>query len=137
VTAVNRLRQRYWTTAFRQSPFGRAVIRRLPSRLKRGLRTGNRWRRRAGVQLRTRWRRSLQFRVVSTTLVLCVLVIAVLGYFLVQTIATGLLASAEKSATAQAAAGRSTILGLSNVLVLQQPDANSPTANAPNWSPCT
>ncbi len=131
MTAVNRLRQRYWTTAFCQSPFGRAVIRRLPSRLKRGLRTGNRWRRRAGIQLRTRWRRSLQFRVVSTTLVLCVLVIAVLGYFLVETIEANLLASAEKSATAQAAAGRSTVLGLSNVLVLQQPEADSATANAP------
>jgi two-component system sensor histidine kinase MtrB len=132
VTAVSRLRQRYWTTAFRRSSFGRAVIRRLPVRVKQGLRTGNRWRRRAGAQLRTRWRRSLQLRVVSTTLVLCVLVIAVLGYFLVQTIATGLLASAEKSATAQAAAGRSTILGLSSVLVLQQPEENSPTANAAN-----
>jgi two-component system sensor histidine kinase MtrB len=132
VTAVSKLRQRYWTTAFRQSSFGRAVIRRLPVRVKQGLRAGNRWRRRAGVQLRTRWRRSLQFRVVSTTLVLCVLVIAVLGYFLVQTIATGLLASAEKSATAQAAAGRSTILGLSSVLVLQQPEEGSSSANGPN-----
>jgi two-component system, OmpR family, sensor histidine kinase MtrB len=117
-------------TAFRQSSFGRAVIRRLPGRVKRGLRAGNRWQRRAVRQLRTRWRRSLQFRVVSTTLLLCVLVIAVLGFFLVQTISAALLSSAEKSATAQAAAARSTILGLSNVLVLQPP-ADSPTANGP------
>jgi len=132
VTAVSRLRQRYWTTAFRQSSFGRAVIRRLPVRVKQGLRAGYRWQHRAAGRLRTRWRRSLQFRVVSTTLLLCVLVIAFLGYFLVETIEADLLASAEKSATAQAAAGRSTILGLSNVLVLQQPEPDSPTANAPN-----
>jgi len=131
VVAVSKLRQRYWITAFRRSSFGRAVIRRLPGRVKRGLRAGRRWQRRAVAQLGTRWRRSLQFRVVSTTLVLCVLVIAVLGFFLVQTIAAGLLASAEKSATAQAAAGRSTVLGLSSVLVLQPPDADSSTANAP------
>jgi two-component system sensor histidine kinase MtrB len=131
VTAVSKLRQHYWITAFRRSSFGRAVIRRLPGRVKRGLRAGRRWQRRAVAQLRTRWRRSLQFRVVSTTLVLCVLVIAVLGFFLVQTIAAGLLASAEKSATAQAAGGRSTVLGLSSVLVLQPPEADSPTANAP------
>ena len=131
MTAVSKLRQHYWITAFRRSSFGRAVIRRLPGRVKRGLRAGRRWQRRAVAQLRTRWRRSLQFRVVSTTLVLCVLVIAVLGFFLVQTIAAGLLASAEKSATAQAAGGRSTVLGLSSVLVLQPPEADSPTANAP------
>jgi two-component system sensor histidine kinase MtrB len=131
VAAVSKLRQRYWTTAFRRSSFGRAVIRRLPGRLKRGLRAGRRWQRLGVVQLGTRWRRSLQFRVVSTTLVLCVLVIAVLGFFLVQTIMVGLVASAEKSATAQATAGRSTVLGLSSVLVLQPPEADSPTANAP------
>jgi len=131
VVAVSKLRQRYWITAFRRSSFGRAVIRRLPGRVKRGLRAGRRWQRRGVAQLGTRWRRSLQFRVVSTTLVLCVLVIAVLGFFLVQTIAAGLLASAEKSATAQAAAGRSTVLGLSSVLVLQPPEADSLTANAP------
>jgi len=131
LTAVSRLRQRYWMTAFRQSSFGRAVIRRLPGRVKRGLRAARRWQRRAVARLGTHWRRSLQFRVVSTTLVLCVLVIAVLGFFLVQTIAAALLTSAEKSATAQAAAGRSTVLGLSSVLVLQQPEADSPTANAP------
>ncbi len=131
MAAVSKLRQRYWITAFRRSSFGRAVIRRLPGRVKRGLRAGRRWQRRAVVQLGTRWHRSLQFRVVSTTLVLCVLVIAVLGFFLVQTIMVGLVASAEKSATAQAAAGRSTVLGLSSVLVLQPPEADSPTANAP------
>ena len=131
MVAVSKFRQRYWITAFRRSSFGRAVIRRLPGRVKRGLRAGRRWQHRAVAQLGSRWRHSLQFRVVSTTLVLCVLVIAVLGFFLVQTIAAGLLASAEKSATAQAAAGRSTVLGLSSVLVLQPPDADSSTANAP------
>ena len=73
--------------AFRRSSLGRAVIKRLPGRVKRGLRAGRRWQRRAISQLRSRWRRSLQLRVVCTTLVLSALVIAVLGFFLVQQIA--------------------------------------------------
>ena len=48
---------------------------------------------------------------VSTTLVLSVLVIAVLGFFLVQTIAAGLLRNAEKSATTQVDAGRTSAWG--------------------------
>ena len=72
-------RQRNWITAFRRSAFGRAVIRRLPSRSKRWLRIGRRWQRSVFARVRLRWHRSLQLRVVSTTLVLSVLVIAVLG----------------------------------------------------------
>ena len=130
MTAVSKLRQRNWVTAFRQSAFGRAVIRRLPGRVKRGLRAGRRWQRRAVTQVWNRWHRSLQFRVVTATSVLCFLVITVLGFFLVQSIAAGLLASAEKSATAQATAGRSSALGQSSVFVLQPPSADSPTGNA-------
>ena len=70
-------------------------MRRLPSRIQHGLFTGRRWQRRIVAQLRSRWHRSLQLRVVSTTLVLSALVIAVLGFFLVQSIAAGLLSSAE------------------------------------------
>ncbi len=130
MTAVSKLRQRNWATAFRQSAFGRAVIRWLPGGVKRGLRAGRRWQRRAIAHVWNRWHRSLQFRVVTATSVLCVLVIAVLGFFLIQSIAAGLLASAEKSATAQATAGRSSALGQSDVLVLQPPSADSPTGNA-------
>ena len=82
------------------------------------------------AQVRLRWHRSLQLRVVSTTLVLSVLVIAVLGFFLVQSVAAGLLNSAENSALSQVKTGRLNALGLSNVNVLN-PDpvqGNDPEA---------
>ena len=94
-------RRRSWITAFRRSAFGRAIIRRLPARFKRWLRVGRRWQRSVVAQVRLRWHRSLQLRVVSTTLVLSVLVIAVLGFFLVQSVEAGLLNSAENSADAR------------------------------------
>jgi two-component system sensor histidine kinase MtrB len=53
------------------------------------------------AQLRSRWHRSLQLRVVATTLLLSALVIAVLGFFLVQAIAQGMLHYAEDSAVSQ------------------------------------
>jgi len=81
------------------------------------------------MQARVRWHRSLQLRVVSTTLVLSVLVIAVLGFFLVQEIATGLLNTEEATATSQVSAGRTSALGLSSVNVLAQPSSNPPTSN--------
>jgi two-component system sensor histidine kinase MtrB len=130
VAAAGKGWKRSWITAFRRSTFGRAVIRRLPSRVKRGLRAGRRWQRRGVGQVRIRWHRSLQLRVVSTTLVLSALVIAVLGFFLVQSIAAGLLSSVENSATTQVSAGHYSALGLSSVNVLQQPSPDSPTANA-------
>ncbi len=51
--------------------------------------------------LRDRWHRSLQLRVVGTTLAVSALVVAVLGFFLMQQIASGLLANTEKQANAQ------------------------------------
>jgi two-component system sensor histidine kinase MtrB len=107
-------RQRSWITAFRRSPFGRAIIRRLPVRVKRWLRAGRRWQRSVVAQARLRWHRSLQLRVVSTTLVLSVLVIAVLGFFLIQSIAAGLLTNAENSADSQVRNGQTSALGLSS-----------------------
>jgi two-component system, OmpR family, sensor histidine kinase MtrB len=114
-------RQHNWITAFRRSAFGRAIIRRLPGRLKRWLRTGRRWQRSVVAQIRLRWHRSLQLRVVSTTLVLSVIVIAVLGFFLVQSVAAGLLSSAESSAESQVKIGRTSALGQSTVNVLDHP----------------
>ena len=113
-------RQRNWITAFRRSAFGRAIIRRLPVRLKRWLRAGRRWQRGAVAQVKTRWHRSLQLRVVSTTLVLSGLVIAVLGFFLVQSVAAGLLSNAETAADAQVRNGLKSALGQS-ANVLAQP----------------
>jgi len=118
-------KRRNWVTAFRRSAFGRAISRRLPARSKRWLRAGRRWQRSVVAQVRLRWHRSLQLRVVSTTLVLSVLVVAVLGFFLVQSVAAGLLSSAESSALSQVKTGRLNALGLSTVNVLN-PDPLQP-----------
>jgi two-component system sensor histidine kinase MtrB len=104
-------------------------MRRLPSRIQHGLFTGRRWQRRIVAQLRSRWHRSLQLRVVSTTLVLSALVIAVLGFFLVQSIAAGLLSSAENSARTQVENGATTALDEQSLKVLQPVDPLS-TADA-------
>jgi two-component system sensor histidine kinase MtrB len=124
--AVSKRWPHEWASALRRSDFGRAISRRLPDRVKRALRAARRGQRRALTLARSRWRRSLQIRVVSTTLVLSGLVIAVLGFFLVQAIASGLLNSVEKSATLQVSAGRSSALGLTGVKnVLAAPDDSS------------
>ena len=52
-------------------------------------------------QLQSRWRSSLQLRVVSTTLVVSALVVSLLGFFLMQQIASNLLRSAETQALTQ------------------------------------
>jgi len=118
VTAARAGRQRNWVTTFRRSTVGRTIIRRLPVRSKRWLRTGRRWERSAVAHLRLRWHRSLQLRVVSTTLLLSVLVIAVLGFFLIQSVAAGLLNNAENSADALVRNGRTSAIGQSSVNVL-------------------
>ena len=119
MTAARAGRQRNWVTAFRRSSVGRAIGRRLPARAKRWLRVGRRWQRSAVAQIKLRWHRSLQLRVVSTTLVLSVLVIAVLGFFLIQSVAAGLLSNAENSADALVRNGRTSAIGQSSVNVLQ------------------
>ncbi len=53
----------------------------------------------------TRWRRSLQLRVVSTTLVISALVTAVLGFFLMQQVQSGLLDAKENAALSDHKAG--------------------------------
>ena len=118
MTAARAGRQRNWVTAFRRSSVGRAIGRRLPVRAKRWLRVGRRWQRSAVAQIKLRWHRSLQLRVVSTTLVLSVLVIAVLGFFLIQSVAAGLLSNAENSADALVRNGRTSAIGQSSVNVL-------------------
>ena len=94
-------------------------MRRLPSRIQHGLFIGRRWQRQIVAQLRSRWHRSLQLRVVSTTLVLSALVIAVLGFFLVQSIAEGLLTSAENSARNQVENGAGFASDQNNLHVLE------------------
>ena len=55
--------------------------------------------------LRSQWNRSLQLRVVGTTLIFSAVVIATLGFFLLQQIASGLVQNKERSAASLAADG--------------------------------
>ncbi|MBB4933875.1 two-component system sensor histidine kinase MtrB [Lipingzhangella halophila] len=55
----------------------------------------------------SRWRRSLQLRVVSTTLVISAVVTAVLGFFLIQQVQSGLLDAKESAALSDHKAGLS------------------------------
>jgi two-component system, OmpR family, sensor histidine kinase MtrB len=81
------------------------VAHRLPPVLRAVLRAA---RRRAGSLaglMARRWHRSLQLRVIGTTLVVSVVVVAVLGIFLMQQIASGLLSNERKAAITQASDG--------------------------------
>lgn len=65
-----------------------------------------RWRvRRAGRGMLHRWRRSLQLRVVATTMIVSMAVVALLGFFLMQQIQSGLLRAKEHAALREAYAG--------------------------------
>jgi two-component system, OmpR family, sensor histidine kinase MtrB len=98
--------------------YKRAILRRLPKPAKRWVLAGRRWQRQAFAQMNSRWHRSLQLRVVVTTLALSALVIAVLGFYLVQLIAAGLLNSAETADSNVVLNGRTNAEGQSSVNVL-------------------
>ncbi len=103
--APPRRKRKGWYKVVRQSRLAKLAARRLPRRAKRVLRAGRKWQRARAEELRFRWRRSLQLRVVTTTLALSALVIVVLGFFLTQQISDGLLLNKERSATAQVSQG--------------------------------
>jgi two-component system sensor histidine kinase MtrB len=109
-----------WVTAFGRSRLGREILRRLPARVRRAVWAHRRWQRRTAAQLRSRWHRSLQLRVVATTLLLSAIVIAVLGFFLTNAIANGLTTNAENVAKAQLHAGVTSAEGQPGV------DVNAP-----------
>jgi two-component system, OmpR family, sensor histidine kinase MtrB len=83
----------------------RPATRRLPPRARRAARAGQRRAKMLAGRLRRRWHRSLQLRVAATTLVICVVVVTVLGFFLVQQIASGLLNSTRTYAAHQIGEG--------------------------------
>ncbi len=97
----------------RDAPAGRSrltlLVRRaarwLPPQARPALRATQRRARLLAGRLRRRWHRSLQLRVVATTLVICVVVATVLGFFLVQQIASGLLNSTRTAAAHQISEG--------------------------------
>ena len=80
-----------------------------------------RWQHRVAAQMRSRWHRSLQLRVVATTLLLSALVIAVLGFFMVQDIANGMVKTAQKSAVSQLTQASQAAQKQSGVNVLEPP----------------
>ncbi|MBG0828074.1 HAMP domain-containing histidine kinase [Planomonospora sp. ID67723] len=91
--------------------------RRTPRQLARGAR--RRTRRAAGRLRRVFWR-SLQLRVVTSTLVISIAVVAVLGVFLEQQISTAVLNDRERAATSEAQADRRAVLGF-----LTQPESEA------------
>jgi two-component system sensor histidine kinase MtrB len=78
----------------------------------------------AGLLAR-RWHRSLQLRVIGTTLVVSVVVVAVLGIFLVQQIASGLYNNARNAAIVQTSDGLTFAQSDPNV---QSPKGSRPSA---------
>jgi len=94
--------------ALRRKKWVRWFVSWLPHRLTIAIRSLLRWEHLAIAKIRHRWHRSLQLRVVGTTLVISATVIALLGFFLTEQIADGLVHNAETSARAQALTGLST-----------------------------
>ncbi|WP_214107612.1 MtrAB system histidine kinase MtrB [Acrocarpospora catenulata] len=104
-------------TATRRNPPGSAAKprvkkRRTPRQIARGVR--RRARRLAG-RLRGAYRRSLQLRVVTSTLVISMVVVAVLGVFLFQSITDAMIAGRVRAATAEAKANVSSVAGYFSV----------------------
>ena len=75
--------------------------------------------------LQWQWRSSLQLRVVSTTLVVSAVVISLLGFFLMQQIASNLLGNAEARARTQASDGL--VFAQNQPGAAQLPGSNSET----------
>ena len=94
--------------ALRRKKWVRWIVSWLPHRLTIATRTLLRLQHLVIAKLRHRWRRSLQLRVVGTTLVISATVIAVLGFFLTEQIASGLLINAENTARGQVVTGLNT-----------------------------
>jgi two-component system sensor histidine kinase MtrB len=97
-----------WEMALRRKKWVRWFVSWLPHRLTVSIRTLLRLEHLLIAKMRHRWHRSLQLRVVGTTLVISATVIAVLGFFLTEQIAGGLVLNAETAARAQVLTGLST-----------------------------
>jgi two-component system, OmpR family, sensor histidine kinase MtrB len=97
-----------WEVALRRKKWVRWIVSWLPHRLTIGVRSLLRLHHLVVAKVRYRWHRSLQLRVVGTTLVISATVIAVLGFFLTEQISQGLVLNAESSARTQLLAGLNT-----------------------------
>ena len=133
--------------ALRRKKWVRWFVSWLPHRLTISIRSLLRWEHLLIAKARHRWHRSLQLRVVGTTLVISATMIAVLGFFLTEQITDGLLHNAETSARAQAltslntaqsqpgltgpppATGQIAMQYMRQIALLLQPQPTSGTAN--------
>src|SRR5580693_6590007 len=97
-----------WEMSLRRKKLVRWLVSWLPHRLTILIRSLLRVEHSVSGKVKYRWRRSLQLRVVGTTLVISATMIAVLGFFLTEQIAYGLLTNAENSAKTQALDGLNT-----------------------------
>jgi two-component system, OmpR family, sensor histidine kinase MtrB len=136
-----------WEMALRRKKWVRWFVSWLPHRLTITIRSLLRWEHLLIAKVRHRWHRSLQLRVVGTTLVISATMIAVLGFFLTEQISDGLLDNAETSARAQAltslntaqsqpgltgpppATGQVAMKYMRQIALLLQPQPTSGTAN--------
>ena len=112
-----------WERALRRKKWVRWIVSWLPHRLTILARSSLRWEHAIVAELKQRWHRSLQLRVVSTTLVISATMIAVLGFFLTEQIEYGLETNAENSARAQTLAELNTARSFSGLT--QEPDAQN------------
>ncbi|MFD0888890.1 two-component sensor histidine kinase, partial [Streptosporangium algeriense] len=78
------------------------------------VRGGRRRARRAVGGVRRIWRRSLQLHVVTSTMVISIVVVAVLGVFLMQSISATILGARDRAARSEAQADRKAVLGYLN-----------------------
>jgi two-component system, OmpR family, sensor histidine kinase MtrB len=104
-----------WEMALRRRKWVRWIVSWLPRRLTILIRSLLRVQHLVVAKIGYRWHRSLQLRVVGTTLVISAAMIAVLGFFLTEQIAQGLVANAESSARTQMLAGLNTARAQSGV----------------------
>jgi two-component system sensor histidine kinase MtrB len=104
-----------WEKSLRRNKLVRWLVRWLPHGLTIGIRAMLRWEHWVIAKVLQRWHRSLQLRVVGTTLVISATMIAVLGFFLTEQIQDDLLLNAENSARAQALSGLNIARSLPNL----------------------
>jgi two-component system sensor histidine kinase MtrB len=109
--------------ALRRKKLVRWMVSWLPHRLTILIRGFLRWEHSVIAKVKQRWHRSLQLRVISTTLVISTAVIAVLGFFLTEQIQVGLLHKAENSALTQTLAALNTARSLPNLVQPPTPDS--------------
>jgi len=111
-----------WEMSLRRKKLVRWLVSWLPHRLTILIRSLLRVEHLVTGKVKYRWRRSLQLRVVGTTLVISATVIAVLGFFLTEQIAYGLLTNAENSAKTQALDGLNTARSQPGLTQLPTPE---------------